>query len=378
MAHGFPTRRRPARRRPARHRAAWFGALLALASGCGAAPPRAQPAEPPRPLRPPDELSDLLVPRLRAGWLLSLRPARWSREPALRSLLEAAVDVDELAGWTRRHGFEPLEVEQVAASGGGERWLVLVRGPFDAPGQVRALGRQMSGLRVVAERPWPRRWGQWGGRALDVTALDGHVVMLGTDTALADRVRGRLRRTAARRPPRRGVSWPASWRDELLRSSVALGWLGPLELSPRTPVGLLLSGTEAVLATLAPSRPGDAELQLVVRLWGDFPPTAEENFARLVASLGQSGLGRLLGLQAALGTLRVTARDAEVRIELRLPSERFARGLGALLRAEMPEMFDWSDASGTRAASPPERASQPASQPAADPARPSGASQSGS
>ncbi len=254
----------------------------------------------------------------------------------------AVFDEVRLRRWGRRHGIDPFALQHVAAVRTGGGWLGLIRGPLDASWQVRELGARMSGLRVRAERPWPRRWGWVGGTLLDVTALAPDVLMLATDVASADALRASLRHPATVGPRDGGDTppWPSR---AFVEASVALAAFGRPTFPSGSAVGLLLAETQRVSLVLARGHaPG--LVRLMVRLDGAFPATAEVNFERLARSVAGSTLGGLLGLHDALPTLGVEASERRVVLSLEPRADRLARGIRSLLRAEMPELLDWPPA----------------------------------
>ncbi len=318
-----------------------LGSVLLLVCSCGGGG-RAVVSSRATSVRGPGPLTAYLPDAEGALWL-SLRPVRWQEEPEVRRVLMAMVDEARLVAWGRRHGFDPFALERVAAARTSGGWLVLLRGPLDAPWQVWELGARMTGVRVRARRPWPRRWGWFGGRLLDVMALGPDTLMLATDVASAHSLREALRQGRHRGGPRvvpgRWGEPSAAWH----RASAALSWHGAPALPEDSAAALLLSRTRRVDLRLGRGRLR-GRVRVTLRIEGSFPRTAQENFTRLVEAIARSGLGELLGVREALPTLQVEATGRRVLLFLELDVERLAQGLRALLRAEMPELFAWPPA----------------------------------
>jgi hypothetical protein len=110
----------------------------------------------------------------------------------------------------------------------------------------------------------------------------------------------------------------------------------PLEVDRATPAAVLLSGVRqaAVAAT-----PRGAEISFRVVLLGDFPPTAGENFRRLIQSIAEATLGEIFGLSEMAQSARIEATPTRVIIDSAIAAASVASGVETLFIAKLRELL---------------------------------------
>lgn len=307
--------------------------------GCGGS---SSLPEPPRALD-----LDAIVPDGAVG-VLRARPRALLAADATGRVVTAIVPSERLDAFAARHGVELREVELLTyASYPGAGGIVLASGPFHAEVVVGEIGHRMAPLESSADAPVYRRAGVYRMRRFELLALGPHeVAVIDGPPQLAGLVVHT--RDAAREAS--AADETSSRLRTILRAErdapfVLVRHGRPDELPPEG-VGLLLARLEdASLAIddVGPTDPGSLELR--VRLFGEFPPGADENFRTLIASLSEDDLGRAVGLEEIARSLAIDTLEHEVRLTARVRASTLARGLRVLLGAEIDEMLD--DVSGT-------------------------------
>lgn len=310
-------------------------------AGCGGTP--VEPVVAPEPDAPPIGELALLVPE-GPELIVVARPAALMAESATREVTTALFPDAWRDAFGRRTGVEPDEIEELVWAQTEPGYLVLARGPWAARDVVLATESRMNSLELRQEEPFLRRVGFLGTDRRDLVAIGEREVMMGAEAPAEAR-------SALLSRVRRG-SWAESSGAALAREAVAGLWSRasgapvtivvpqPLELPPGFDTALLLARQRALTATLRPVADGPEHLDVEVELAGEFPPGARENFENLVISVGESDLGRVLGIGEGLSTLEVTEEEDRVVIGIRLRAASLAEGLRVLLYAELVDLFD--------------------------------------
>jgi hypothetical protein len=271
--------------------------LFAAIAGCGG---RTGAPEHPKERRPPPALVTFLPPG--ADWILEARPkALWESEEVRRALA-GSIGESDLVQYRARTGVDLRAVEEAIVCGYGQGSVWIARGGQD-PHEV---GKRLRDRLHPVERD-DRRRGLGGvlfGRPVGLRRLGPRAVAFGDDAADA------LAHLAPGRALDRNV---AALAERLGDAPLVLLRLGPLDLPRDSGAGMLLSRIVRSGFALAPDA---GALRVRVVLIGELPSSANENLRALVDSLGQSGLGRAFGADAAArrAGITVTPRGAEVEV----------------------------------------------------------------
>lgn len=290
---------------------------LAVAISCGGAPA-------PRPRPPPAAPLDRVERLLPAGayWIVIARPADLWRAAAVRRALTPVISDQDIAAYASRTGIHLANLVELAAGGYGDRGtLVVLRGP-DASKSIRQT------LAIAQTPPFAFR-----PVRPDVAAVASGPA---ADALLAESHR------LGSRPPELPSELSALRRaigDAPLQVLVPT----PLEVDRTTPAGVLLSGVQqaAVSAT-----PRGAEIASRVVLLGDFPPTAAENFRRLIQSMADATLGEIFGLSEMAQNARIEATVTRVEVDSALAAASVASGIETLFIAKLRELLGERPPSG--------------------------------
>ncbi len=307
-----------------------MAALAPWLVGCGGPPPSA----PPRVLDLDDTIPD--------GYssLLRIRPRELLAQDATMRVAEAIVPSTRLDAFRDRHGVDARELEVLArATYDGAGSIVVARGTFHANVVVGEIGHRMAPLESSADRPLTRRAGIYLMRRFELIALGAHEIGLVDGPPDLAGLLVHTREEALSSDPA-----PRTRARSLIADEADAALLFVLHGRPELPpagIGLLLARLEdsSLAASAAgPDDPGAIELR--VRLFGEFPPGADENFRTLIASLSDSDLGRAVGLEEVSRTLAIEVLEGEIRLLARVRATTLARGLRVLLGAEIDEMLD--------------------------------------
>lgn len=315
-----------------------FAACLVLAA-CGAAPPTgAAPTPPP--------LSDFLPAG--ASLVVLAEPVELMAEPALRRVVEALFAPERLDAFQAYNGIDPRRLEGLAWAEYETGTVVAIRGPFHAEVAVAEMAHRMMPVESESDEPFYRRAGIYAGQRRDAIAIDEHTLVLVTGApVLAGRA---LASGAPRALDEDGQAVVAA-----LPAPFVVLWPRPLAFPPDTGVGLLFARERALGVALT----GEGEgVRVEAEARGEFPPGVEDNLQALFGSLARSDLGHQLGMLEAEGSFSVEATSHGVRASAQLSSSTLARGLRALLIAELAEIVG-EDLVGTGASgAPPEGAAR--------------------
>lgn len=276
-----------------------------------------------------------------ATTIVSIAPSAVFASDAMRPVAEELVASDRLDAFRARHGVDLRTLERLLiaeyepAEGLAEgATLYLARGPFHAQVVVAEIGNRMSPLESQDARPVMRRAGTYRMQRMELLALGPATVAL-TDgpPAFAGRI---VATQQASRPSRERTATLSAATAPLFSAPLVLMRHGRPDLPPGG-LGLLLARLEHTVISFDAV---GAELTIDVHLEGEFPPGAEDNFRALVTSIAHSDLGEALGMQQVERTLVVQASQAEVSMHATVGASTLARGLRALVGAEMDELLE--------------------------------------
>ncbi|GAB4203623.1 MAG: hypothetical protein OHK0013_17850 [Sandaracinaceae bacterium] len=314
---------------------AWAWSAAALL-GCGGAGPTTDRS-------PPRVDLEAVIPD-GAETVVRLRPRELLASSDLATVARALVSDEALDAFSERHGVDPRTLEALVLATYGERTaVVLLSGPFIARVVVGEIGHRMSPLESSADAPIYRRAGVYLRRRFELLALGAHeLALIDGPPALSGRIVARVSRPEAPSPPADGGNGvPALRLRTILEGEQAAPFVlvrhGRPELPPAG-VGLLLARMEDAVLTLSPGDPGSVIIR--ARLFGEFPPGAEENFRTLVASLSDTDLGRALGFEEIARALAIEVVGSEIRLTASVRSQTLARGLRLFGGAGLAELLE--------------------------------------
>lgn len=302
--------------------------LLLLACG---------PKAPPQPAREKTAgpLAELLAPG--PSPIVIARPRELFKDDVVRLLWTTLVAAEDERAFVERTGvdlrsLDELVVFELPKAG----YVLLARGPFSAREVIERSAARLSLLDVNVDEPRVRREGMTGTSRYAYAALDAHA-LLATKNAPPALVATILARVADPKLPRAFELGDAAevYRDTRQQNCVLLA-PKPLDLGHGGGAALLLAEERALSAT---ARPEPGALRVDVKLRGDFPAGAEENFERLVLSVAQAPLGQLLGLGDVESDLKIVRTEWGVQISFRWPAQRLALGLRAMFVDDLRDLM---------------------------------------
>lgn len=305
-------------------------------AACGGAPPPAP--EPPREIDVRTALPE------GASLVVLARPRELFESEASALVLHALLPDAQLEAIRVHDGIDLRTVERIAVAtydvGDAAGTLVVLQGPFRAEVAVAEIAHRMVPRESVTEGEHARAGGVLHGTRMDALAVDAHTLALAIGPP---QLAGRMTRTleGGAPPAIAGAVQQALARH--IGPLVAIRPI-PLGLPLDEPVGLLLAEEQSLTVGVTPA--GASAVHLEVDLAGEFPPHADENFRRLVASMAHTSLGTAIGLRSGLGTLHVEASPTFVSLSADFDAHELARGLSLLFRAEIAEVLEdpaWTD-----------------------------------
>lgn len=269
------------------------------------------------------------------------RPRELLTSPDLASIVHALAPDEALEAFSRRHGVDPRTLDTLVLASFDERdTVVLASGPFVARVVVAEIGHRMSPLESSADAPVFRRAGTYLRRRFELLELGANAVALvdGPPALSGALVASRSGSTPTARPEAGVSTTPLrTLLDGVRDAPLVLVRRGRPDLPP-SGVGLLLARLEDTVVTLTASAPGSVVVR--ARLYGEFPPGADENFRTLVRSLSEADLGRALGLEEIARTLAIEVVAPEIRLAATVRSTTLARGLRLLGGAGIGELLE--------------------------------------
>ncbi len=252
-------------------------------------------------------------------------------------LWRTLVTEDRERAFGERTGVDPRSVEELAVIAvGAEGYLLLARGAFDADAIVRAAGDRLAVPDVASDEPILRREGLAGAGRYAYAALDEHTVLVAKDAepALIAAVLERL----GRAQPVRLLDTPDAKALHAAHRNAPLVLLAPhgLALPPGTAVALLLEEARALALSITPA---ETALQVAIGLRGTFPDGIEQNLHSWARSVGESDLGRALGLMTFADRLEAQCTKEGVDMRGSIDAAELVSGVRLLFFDGMREIF---------------------------------------
>ncbi len=298
-----------------------LGGLLLLALllfGCGATRPPVVPAA-------PTPLTEHLPPG--ASLIVLVRPTELIADPALRRLFDALFRPERLDAFQAFNGVDPRRLEALAYAEYDTGTVLVARGGFHATVAVAEMAHRMLPLESQSDAPYFRRAGVYRGERRDAIALDERTLVVVTGAPVL------AGRALAGGP--RALDADGGALVESLPGPLLVLWPQPLRFPADSGVGLLFARERSLGLVLRGAGP---QVRLLVEARGEFPPGIESNLRALFTSLTRSDLGSALGMPEAERTFSVDVTPHGVRASAELPATSLARGIRALLVAELAEI----------------------------------------
>jgi hypothetical protein len=293
-----------------------------------------------KPAPPPQErdigpLVELLPPG--PSPVLVAHPRKLFEHEVVRMLWTTLVSTDDEHSFVERTQVDPrtldeLVIFELPRAG----YVLLARGPFSARPVIERAAARFSIPDVNVDEPFFRREGVTGIARYAYAALDAHALLVAKNAPPA-LVATILARIADPKLPRAfELGDPAALYQETRARDCVLLAPKPLQLAPGGGAALLLAEERALSATAEPEA---GALRVEVRLRGDFPAGAEQNFERLVLSVAEAPLGQLLGLADVAHELKIVRTPWGVQVGFRWPAQRLALGLRALFMEDLRSLM---------------------------------------
>jgi hypothetical protein len=292
--------------------------IVSLLCGCGAAPSLVAPPE-------PTPLTEHLPPG--ASLIVLVRPTELVADPALRRLFDALFLPERLDAFQAFNGVDPRRLEGLAYAEYEAGTVLVVRGGFHATVAVAEMAHRMLPLESQSDEPYFRRAGIYRGERRDAIALDEQTLVVVTGAPV---LAGR-----ALAGGRRALDADGRALVEALPAPLVVLWPQPLGFPADTGVGLLFARERALGLAL---RGAGERVRLEAEARGEFPPGVQDNLRALFSSLARSDLGSAVGMSEAERTFSVDVTPHGVRASAELPAASLARGIRALLIAELTEI----------------------------------------
>lgn len=262
------------------------------------------------------------------------RPAGLAADPAVMEVVRALVPDERWERFRASTGVDPREVERVAFAVYEEGTVLVFRGSFLARVVVAEIAHRMLVVDSSSDDPVVRRGGLYHGARRDVLEVGEHEVMFVTGSpALTGRALAAMR---GDEPRALGSGAAAELRAAYGEELLAVFAPTHLSFEPGSGIAALLSREEALAVAMTPGQPGLLHLTLDVR--GELPPGADENFRALCRSVASSDLGSVIGMTELVESLEVTATARGALLTASIEPGSVARGLRALLLAEIEEV----------------------------------------
>lgn len=312
-------------------RSFWISLLLCVWA-CGGAKPAATPKE-----KNAGPLVELLPPG--PSPIVLARPRQLFQHEVVRMLWTTLVTAEDERAFVERTQVDPrtldeLVIFELPRAG----YVLLARGPFSARDVIEHAATRFSIPDVTVDEPHFRREGVTGIARYAYAELDPHALLVAKNAppALVATLLARL--DDPKLPRAFQLGDPAAVYSEVRDHSCVLLAPKPLDLGPAGGGGaaLLLAEERALSAT---AQPEGGALRIEVRMRGEFPKGAEQNFERLVLSVAQAPLGQMLGLAEIASDLKIVRAPWGVQIGFRWPAQRLALGLRALFMEDLRSLM---------------------------------------
>jgi hypothetical protein len=269
--------------------------------------------------------------------ILFARPRQLFASDVVRSLWTTVVDAHDEQSFVARTLVDPRALEELVVFELPKAgYVVLARGAFVAREVVARAAERIALPDVAIDTPLFRREGMSGITRYAYVALDAHSVLASKNAppALVAMVLARI--TDRKLPRAFDAPDAAALYKELASASCVVFAPKPLKLAADQGASLLLAEERALAASATPEI---SALRIDVKLRGEFPPGAEQNFERLVLSVAQSPLGQLLGLSDVGNDLKIARNDTGVALSFSFPAQRLALGLRALFKDDLRDLM---------------------------------------
>lgn len=269
--------------------------------------------------------------------IVAARPRALFQHDVVRMLWSTLVSPEDERSFIERTQVDPRTLEElVVFELPRAGYVLLARGPFSARAVIERAASHFSIPDVAVDAPVFRREGVTGIARYAYAELDPHAFLVAKNAppALVATILARLGNPKLPRAFELGD--PAAAYQDVRGHNCILLAPRPLDLPPGSGAALLLA-EERVLSATAEPEPG--ALRVDVRLRGDFPLGAEQNFERLVLSVAHAPLGQMLGLGEVEQELKIARTAWGVQIEFRWPAQRLALGLRALFLEDLRSLL---------------------------------------
>ncbi len=319
--------------------------LALLLVACGPPAPSQAPSPPPVPLHL-DHACDL-APAAGLAWIVDARPRAIAETVDLIPAIATVIPEKRFEAFAEGHGGIDLrQTQELCVAAYRTSTLAVVRSPFDPARVERTFtDRVTHGFARavdVANPPVVRMWGDVGGEPQQLVLFGREALAFEDGKGSSARVAeafalGKLKRAA---PALRGAALEAV-SQRLGDAPVRVFAPGPFEGATAQGLGGLLRATTAVGASARfAGPPGRIAVRLVLMgAWGDDAPAAAERLSAAVHVVSESGVGRLLGLNAPLEPARVRTSPDALVLDAVLDATVLARGRPDARDAEVGEIL---------------------------------------
>lgn len=326
-------------------RAVGFAAVLALVgSGCAPTPPPAAPAAPaPAPKLHEGPLADF-VPAAGLRWIVLGRPKELASDKDLARALGLLLPPERLALFTRSSGVDLASTSEGLIAGFDHATLYMATTPASSTtAEERFAERLVAGPRIKTPHPRVRSiTGVVGGTPETLVRVDGQWVAVSVGSSLPARIAGlyalgRLKKSAS---AFEGAALSTLPLAELEKAPARFYAPGPFTGEWAQGAHGLLSRALAAGIALRPGAEGHLSATVVVS--GDFrsfPGDPAQAMRDAWQDLAESGLGRLLGLDAPTSPPVVSATPESVRLSVEVDPMPLAMGLRAAVMAQVWEIL---------------------------------------
>ncbi len=348
-------------RAPSLSRRTILGAPVALAfadlAACAPAPPPAAPAGPPPVPLTLTPLSGLVkAPGL--TWMLEVAPRRALRDAGLLAALATVVPEARFQAFAKGHGgLDPRSLEELVIARYEDATLTLARVPPGTMDPVKVHQSFERYARAIEARaidvPNPSVVRMFGdgpreGERVQLVTFGREAVALETGKFGPLRVAELYAQGKLRRAKPALKSEPLAAVAALLGEGAELRFFaaGPFVGEWERALGGLLRASTGVGLSLSTVPGSDGHLRAVGAVVGDFdkaPDDAARAFgAALDVLLAKNALGRMLGLDAPVESVRTSTSPGALRVGAVFDGARIARGLHTALDAEISEIMNMS------------------------------------
>ncbi len=305
--------------------------LLALSLACG---PKTI-VETERPLTFDGPL--VVLAPISARYVVTARLRELFAAPSFRRVADPLFTGEWHEHFARRTGVDIPEVHEVMFATLDEGGFLIAARIAQAPEVVVAAGMRMTSMEVQSDEPFVRRVGFLGTERREFAAIGEDLLLVGADAgeeiaAILDGVRGRSAPSPALsgRDAARLIAFAED-------APLVLFAPKPLQLPIESGIGMLLARERAAAIAILPEEQGLFVRAIVV---GELPPGGDDNLQSLFASLAETDLGQVLGINQAIVSLVVEVRANDAELSCHWPVETLARGLRLLFTAELDAIVE--------------------------------------